>query len=161
MNAAADRALGEELRIERYAPSDIDELMAIELRSFTAPWSRESYEELAPLESIDIWVARAGDALAGYMLLQHVGEEMELHTLATRPELRRAGVARGLLTHMVAEARRLGSTRIFLQVRPSNAPARALYDSLGFRPIGLRRKYYKDNDEDALVLKLEVSPEKA
>ena len=50
MSAAADRARGEELRIDRYAPSDIDELMAIELRSFTAPWSRESYEELAPLE---------------------------------------------------------------------------------------------------------------
>ena len=161
MSAAADRARGEELSIDRYAPSDIDELMAIELRSFTAPWSRESYEELAPLESIDIWVARANGLLAGYMLLQHVGEEMELHTLATKPELRRSGVARALLTHMIAEARRLGSTRIFLQVRPSNAPARALYDAFGFRPIGLRRRYYKDNDEDAFVLKLEVPPESA
>ena len=152
----AEEANGRAVTIERYAPRDIDELMAIEVRSFSAPWSRESYEELWPLESVDIWVARLGGGLVGYMLLQHIGEEMELHTLATSPEMRRRGVARKLLGHMIDEAKRLGVLRIFLQVRPSNAPARALYASLGFLPVGLRRKYYKDDDEDALVLKLEI-----
>jgi len=156
VSSPAEEASGCAVTIERYAPKDIDELMAIEVRSFSAPWSRESYEELWPLESVDIWVARDGGKLAGYMLLQHIGEEMELHTLATAPEMRRRGVARRLLTHMMDEARRMGVLRIFLQVRPSNAPARALYASLGFLPVGLRRKYYKDDDEDALVLKLEI-----
>lgn len=154
--ASAEMATQRQLKVERYSPSDIDELMAIELRSFTAPWSKDSYEELAPLESIDIWVARAGAEMVGYMLLQHIGDEMELHTLAAKPEMRRRGVARTLLTHMIGEAKRLGIARIFLQVRPSNAPARSLYDAFGFRPVGLRRRYYKDNDEDALVLKLEI-----
>ena len=156
MTASAERADAKRLGIERYAPSDIEELMAIEVRSFTAPWSRSSYEDLAPLESIDIWVARSGSEMAGYMLLQHIGDEMELHTLAAKPEMRRCGVARALLNHMLAEADRLGVLRIYLQVRPSNAPARSLYDSFGFKPIGLRRNYYKDDNEDALVLKLEL-----
>lgn len=142
--------------IERYVPADLDALMEIENEAFSAPWTRQSYEDLAPLESVDIWVAREGEALVGYMLLQHIGEEMELHTLAVKADRRRCGIARDLLLHMIAEAGRLGITRIYLQVRPSNAPARALYTSLGFRVIGLRHQYYQDNAENALVMRLEL-----
>lgn len=144
------------LRIERYDPVDLDSIMSIELASFSAPWSRESYQELAPLESIDIWIIKDSDELIGYMLLQHVSNEMELHTLAIKPNRRRSGVARILLNYMIDEARRLNVSKIFLQVRPSNIPARSLYNSFGFKLIGIRRRYYQDNDEDALVMRLDV-----
>lgn len=156
MSRAFANADGPALCIEPYGPGDLDALMEIENRAFTAPWSRQSYEELWPLESVDIWVARRGKELVGYMLLQHIGEEMELHTLGVRPELLRQGIARGLMEHMISEARRLGIRRIFLQVRPSNAPARSLYDAFGFKAVGVRHGYYRDDNEDALVLRLEL-----
>lgn len=145
-----------ELLIVRYTPADLDALMEIENASFTAPWSRESYEELAPLESISIWVAKTGEKLAGYMLLQHVAGEMELHTIAVAEDLRRRGIGMRLMEHMLEESRRLGVNRIFLQVRPSNAAARRLYEKFGFRAVGIRRAYYRDNFEDALVMRLEM-----
>lgn len=157
MSTASAKERTPSLRIEPYAQADLDGLMEIENLSFTAPWSRQSYEELWPLESVDIWVARHGTELVGYMLFQHIGEEMELHTLGVRPERRRQGIARRLIEHMIAEARRLGVRRIFLQVRPSNEAARALYGVFGFKVIGLRHGYYRDNNEDALVLRLELA----
>lgn len=145
-----------QLQIERFLPSDLDALMEIENISFGAPWSRESYEELSQLESVEIWTAKRGEELVGYMLFQHVGEEMELHTIAVKPGLRRQGLGRILMEHMIAEARRAGVVRIFLQVRSSNGQAKALYETFGFRTVGIRRHYYRDDDEDALVMKWEV-----
>ena len=146
-----------DLCIVRYDPKDLEQIMEIENSSFAAPWTKQSYEELAPLDTISFWEAKIGDEVAGYMLFQHIGGEMELHTFAVAPNFRRVGIARKLLRHMISEARVLEVRRIFLQVRPSNAPARALYDSLGFKSIGVRRKYYRDDGEDALVMKLDLN----
>jgi len=135
----------------------MDELMEIENRSFTLPWSRSSYEELWPLDSIEVWIAKIGSEMVGYYLVQKVGDEAELHTFAVKPEHRRCGIGQMLLDHMMGRARKKGTLFIYLQVRPSNAPARALYDKLGFKPVGVRKRYYRDNDEDALVLRLKLS----
>ncbi|MBN1282821.1 MAG: ribosomal protein S18-alanine N-acetyltransferase [Proteobacteria bacterium] len=140
-----------------YEPGDLDDLMEIELASFTLPWSRRSYEELWPLDSIDIWIAKMGAETVGYYLIQRIGDEAELHTFAVKPDRRRQGIGSMLMEHMLAKARDMGTRFIYLQVRPSNAPARALYDRLGFRQVGVRRRYYRDNDEDAMVLRLEVT----
>jgi [ribosomal protein S18]-alanine N-acetyltransferase len=147
-----------EIRIEAFDPSDLDSLMEIENRSFTLPWSRGSYEELWPLATIDIRVARAGDELVGYYLVQMVGDEVELHTFAVKPEHRRRRIGERLLTHAIDAAKGRGAQHMFLQVRPSNAPARALYDKMGFIVVGKRRRYYRDNDEDALVMRLTIVP---
>lgn len=142
--------------IERFAPADIDEIMEIENVSFTSPWSRESYEELIPLETISFWVAKTAGKVAGYMLLQRMISEMELHTFAVSPDLRRRGIATKLLEHMRDEAKKAGVKFIFLQVRPTNKEARALYEKFGFKSIGMRRRYYRDNGEDAIVMKMEI-----
>lgn len=131
--------------------------MEIENASFTLPWARQSYEDLWPLPGISIWVGRLKHELVGYMLLQHVAEDLELHTFAVKPDCRRKGVGRRLLDHMLHEAQRLNVKRIFLQVRPSNTPARTLYESLGFTVVGRRPRYYRDNDEDAFVMRLLLS----
>ncbi|MFA4874568.1 MAG: ribosomal protein S18-alanine N-acetyltransferase [bacterium] len=156
MSASQTRENEASVSMQPFDPSDMDELMEIENSSFTLPWSRESYEELWPLESIKIWVARAGDELVGYYLTQIVGEEMELHTFAVKPEFRRRGIGRMLLNHMLDEARVRGTRRIYLQVRPSNDAARSLYNRLGFVAVGVRRGYYRDNSEDAIVMRLEL-----
>lgn len=145
-----------DLRILPYGPSDLDELMEIEFESFTAPWSRKSYEELAALENVDIWVARLGRELVGYMLIQYMDDDAELHTFAVKRGLRRRGIGRRLMDHMLSEADRRKVRRIYLQVRPSNDAAAALYDKLGFKIVGIRPAYYHDNKEDALVMRLDL-----
>jgi len=156
VTAGAVRAREERIDILRFEPGDMDELMEIENRSFSLPWSRSSYEDLWPLESIEIWIAKIGSEMLGYYLVQNVGDEAELHTFAVKPGHRRRGIGRMLLEHMMGKAREKGTRNIYLQVRPSNAPARALYDELGFKPVGIRRRYYRDNDEDAMVMRLEL-----
>jgi len=154
---SASRALEEiEIRIEAFRSEDLDAMMEIENRSFTVPWSRKSYEELCPQESIDAWVAWQGDELAGYYLVQTVGNEQELHTFAVKPELRGCGLGRKLMDHMLGEARRRGVCHIYLQVRPTNLEAKTLYKTLGFVGIGIRKNYYRDNFEDAIVMHLEM-----
>lgn len=145
-----------ELSIEPYDPSDLDSIMAIENVSFTAPWSRASYEELAPLDSVNIWVGKIKGELVCYMLCQRVGDEMELHTIAVAPSWRQKGIGRRFMAHMIAEARRVGVSKIYLLVRPSNNAAVSLYKEHGFKGIGVRRAYYRDNGEDALVMRLEL-----
>ena len=146
------------IRIAPLEAADLDELMEIENRSFSLPWSRASYEEFWPLPSISIWIAREGSAVVGYYLLQHVGDEMELHTFAVKPECRRRGIGTRLLKHMLEQVRHCGARHVFLQVRPSNAAACALYEKFGFVVVGKRRRYYRDNDEDAFVMRLDVTP---
>lgn len=154
---SASRALEEtELRIEAFRPEDLDAIMEIENCSFTVPWSRKSYEELWPLKSIDVWVAWRGSELVGYYLVQTVGMEQELHTFAVKPELRRRGIGRMLMDHMLDRARRRGIGHVYLQVRPSNLEAKALYKSFDFVGIGIRKNYYRDNFEDALVMHIDL-----
>lgn len=146
----------DDIKIEKYSPSDLDRIMEIEFASFSAPWSRQSYEELAPLDTIDIWVARESGRIVGYMLFQHIAEDMELHTIAVESRSQRKGIAALLIDYMVKKAHEYGTKKIFLQVRPSNDAARNLYLKKGFVPVGIRKGYYNDNGEDALVMRLSV-----
>lgn len=145
-----------EITIERYEPADLDRIMEIENTSFEAPWSRKSYEEVVPLDTISFWVAKSNGRVVGYMLLQKIESEMELHTFAVAPEERRKGIAIKLLERMRDEAKRSGVSSVFLQVRPSNKEARSLYGKFGFTPIGMRRRYYQNDGEDAIVMKMET-----
>jgi len=155
--ATAARRDSPELEIVPFEPDDLDEIMVIELASFSLPWSRKSYEELWPLGSIDIWVGRVVGEMVGYYLVQSIGEEMELHTFAVKPEFRRRGIGLALMEHMLANARDAGTRYILLQVRPSNDPARMLYGKLGFEDYAIRRNYYRDNGEDAFVMRLRLT----
>jgi len=101
-------------------------------------------------------VARIDGEMVGYYLIQTEGEEAELHTFAVKPERRRLGIGRALLDHMLSKVRARGVRNIHLQVRPTNEAAHNLYGQFGFRDVGVRRCYYKDNDEDAMVMRLEV-----
>lgn len=142
----------EPIVIVRYDPDDLDQMMAIEVRAFTAPWLRQTYEDLVTLDSIHIWVAKRGDEVVGYMLYQFWGDEVELHNITTKPEREREGIGTMLMEHMLTQAGQIGIRRIYLLVRPSNEAARALYGKYGFTVVGVRHKYYRDNSENALLM---------
>ena len=142
----------EPISIVRYQPDDLDQMMAIEVRTFTAPWTRQSYEDLSTLSSIHIWVAKRGDEVVGYMLYQVWDDELELHNVTVKPEEQKQGLGVMLMDHMFEQVTALGVKRIYLLVRPSNKSARALYAHYGFELVGRRHKYYRDNCEDALIL---------
>lgn len=145
------------LDIVRYEPSDLDAMMEIEDVSFAAPWTRKSYEEVIALDTVEVWVAKIAGEIVGYMLLQYVAEEMELHTFAVKPGHRQMGIGMRLLDYMLLRAEERCVGNIFLLVRPSNEVAKSLYEKLGFKNVGIRLGYYQDNGEDAILMRLRMS----
>jgi ribosomal-protein-alanine N-acetyltransferase len=141
---------------------DLDEVLDIERVSFQTPWSRGAFRyELTQNRVARSLVVRLGRQLAGYLCLWEIGHEIHITNLAVRPDLRRRGVARALLGHVMEGARRDGVELVFLEVRPTNLEALALYESFGFRVIGRRKGYYFDTGEDALVMEARLGAETA
>jgi ribosomal-protein-alanine N-acetyltransferase len=132
----------------------IDEVLAIEHASFTNPWSREMY--VAELNNRGVsffFLARtAAHGVVGFCSFWRVLDELHINNLAVLPERRREGVAAALLERVLAEGARLGAKRATLEVRRSNEVARHLYERFGFAVAGVRRNYYSQPVEDALVL---------
>jgi ribosomal-protein-alanine N-acetyltransferase len=107
------------------------------------------------------WVLRetlAGPPLA-FLLAWSVADELHLLELACHPEHRRRGLARSLLSALLAYAREQHKRLVLLEVRQSNLPALALYESSGFETTGVRRGYYSDTGEDALEMRITLNPE--
>ena len=134
---------------------DLDEVLRLEVRCHTHPWSAASF--LAELDNphsrIDLLFI--ADRLAGFLCSSLVCGEMTILDVATDPEFRRRGVAARLLSHGLEQARHVGLEKVFLEVRIHNAAAIALYRRFGFREISRRPGYYADG-EDALVMQLEA-----
>ncbi|MBT3181057.1 MAG: ribosomal protein S18-alanine N-acetyltransferase [Deltaproteobacteria bacterium] len=146
----------ERIVIDPFSPTDLDAIMEMEVASFPVPWTRRSYEDVISLDNVSTWVARIGDEIVGYMLTQYVADEMELHTFAVKSSMRRRGVGARLIQNMISDAGHLGLRNIYLLVRPNNIAARTLYEKTGFQLVGIRKHYYQDNGEDALVMRLEL-----
>jgi ribosomal-protein-alanine N-acetyltransferase len=104
-----------------------------------------------------LWVAREGSAgkegVAAFLVAWHVADELHVLNVATREDLRRRGIARALMEHVIAHARSARVKHVLLEVRRSNTPAIALYRQLGFFATGVRARYYQD-DEDAVEMML-------
>jgi ribosomal-protein-alanine N-acetyltransferase len=133
---------------------ELDTVMAVEHASFTNPWTLEMY--LADLKNTGVaflYVAREEHGrIVGFCSFWRIFEELHINNLAVQPEYRRIGVARALLTRVLEEGVRLGARRALLEVRRSNEAARQLYKQFGFSISGIRRSYYSNPVEDALVL---------
>lgn len=136
------------------SPADLDAVLGIEHASFTNPWTREMY--LAELDNRGVsycFVIRNGDGVViGFCSFWRVLDELHINNLAVAPAQRSRGAGTALLQHVLDEGRRLGARRATLEVRRSNEPARRLYERLGFTVAGVRRAYYTNPVEDALVL---------
>lgn len=144
-----------ELVIERATgPEDLEAVAALEAATFTNPWTLEMLQrELLQSEVARVYVARLPESrVAAFCACWLVYDELHINTIAVDPSLRRQGLATALMMHILEDASAHGALRTYLEVRRSNLPAQALYESLGFTVAGLRRNYYTNPDEDALVL---------
>ena len=131
----------------------VAQVAALEKQCFSDPWSENSVaSELS--NPLSAWlVAMDGDVLAGYVGSQSVMGESDMMNIAVHPDYRRQGIAQTLVEGLCELLRQRGSLGLMLEVRASNAPAIALYEKLGFRQVGLRRNYYRNPKEDALILR--------
>lgn len=151
-----------EYRLAPMTLDDLDDVLAIEKASFHTPWSRGAFRyELTQNRVARSLVVRAGGELLGYLCLWEIGHEIHITNLAVHPRHRRRGAARALLGTVLEDARRKHVELVFLEVRPTNAEALALYESLGFQVIGRRKGYYFDTGEDALVMEARLAAEQS
>ena len=134
-------------------PEDLDEVLAIERASFSMPWSRGAFlYEMQQNRVARCWVMREEGRVIGYLCLWEIADELHITNIAVHPAHRRQGVGRLLLQGVLEDARERRLRLVVLEVRPSNAEARKLYDAFAFRVVGRRRGYYYDTGEDALVM---------
>lgn len=137
-------------------PDDAPAIAEGERICFADPWSASGIREMLQDETVvGVLAERAGDSgrLAGYLLGRTIAGEGEILTLGVHPQCRRAGLGRALLEAGISRMVQAGAEAVFLEVRESNAAARALYESAGFRPAGVRLHYYRRPRENALVLR--------
>jgi len=147
------------IELQEFDQRHLDEVVRIE-STFAAPWSREMFlQELRQREELGYsLVALIDGRVVGYALNWFVADEVHIVNLAVHPHWRRRGIARYLLREVFDCARRRGMVIATLEVRYSNRPAIELYHSIGFREVALRKKYYADNGEDALVMLADLPP---
>ena len=139
-------------------PADLDEVMAIERTSFRHPWSSHFFLEELQVACARSIVAQINDKIVGYVLFWLLPKEIDIHNIAVHTGFRRQRVGQTLLHQVIEQARSRNSDRVTLEVRVSNIAAQKLYDSVGFVSQGLRKGYYSDDGEDAVVMVLKLAP---
>lgn len=141
-----------ELSIRPMRKSDLAEVLRLEGECFPHPWTRGMLEEELRRENGAFLVARHWRELVGYAGVIYIMEEGHVTNLAIRKTARRKGIAGRLLLHMIEDGAMRGIRFLTLEVRRSNLPAIRLYEKFGFTVIGERKRYYLDDDEDALIM---------
>ncbi len=144
------------LTIEAMRLEDLEAVQHIELASFSAPWPPNAYRsELETNRLASYLVARAGGRVVAYGGMWLMVDEAHITTFAVHPGWRRQGIGERLLIAFLDLAIDRHAREATLEVRLSNLAARRLYEKYGFRPVGLRPRYYSDDGEDALIMTTE------
>jgi ribosomal-protein-alanine N-acetyltransferase len=149
-----------DLAFDPMDPLDLAQVLAIERASFRRPWTLEGFRTELNREPAVCRVARRGIMVLGYVIFWLIPPEIHVLNVAVRPDLRGRGLGRRLVDHMLEWGRTHQVEDVFLEVRPSNEPARELYEKVGFVTTGIRRGYYAEDNEDALVMTLRLTPER-
>ncbi|MEK6687627.1 MAG: ribosomal protein S18-alanine N-acetyltransferase [Gemmatimonadota bacterium] len=144
-------------RIRQAGSADTDALLDLERACFSDPWSEPGMREVLGAPSTIALAADTGSVLSGYAVARSVAGAAEILTFGVLPRFHRRGIARELLSELLARLGSAGVTEVWLEVRISNWPARTLYESSGFRVAGMRRAYYRLPIEDAVVYRLVLS----
>ena len=142
--------------MERMTLADVPDVHRIERASFRVPWPDYAFrQEIQSNRLAHYLVVRAGGEAVAYGGLWMMVDEAHITTFAVLPYWRRHGIGGRLMIEMFRTARDLRARVMTLEVRLSNAAARGLYGKFGFRPVGIRPRYYSDNGEDALIMTTE------
>jgi [ribosomal protein S18]-alanine N-acetyltransferase len=152
LTSVCDSAPPDDYIIAPMQPTDLDEVLAIERAAFPSAWSRGSYERELRNSGSYYFTVRYETTLVGYAGMWVIIDEAHITTLAVHQDWRRRGIAAKLLTMLIAHAREQGASRLTLEVRVHNEPARALYRQFGFEEKGLLHGYYGDTGEDGIVM---------
>ncbi|BDU15489.1 ribosomal protein S18-alanine N-acetyltransferase [Lysobacter auxotrophicus] len=138
---------------------DLDAVHAVEIRAYEFPWTVGIFRDCLRAD-YPAWVMQHESRIIGYFLMSIAADEAHVLNICIDPGFQGQGLGRQLLRALVRVARGRGAERVFLEVRPSNAGAIALYHSEGFNEIGRRPRYYpaRDGREDALVMAIELLP---
>ena len=149
----------ERMTVRAMRLADLDEVMVIERRSFSAPWEESTFRGLMRRPSAALLVAETDDELTGYSVMWFAADEGELGDIAVVPERRGEGIGRRLLRESISVAASRGTRSLYLEVRESNDVARRLYEKVGFSVVGVRKQYYTEPVEDAIVMRLNLHTE--
>ena len=142
--------------IRKMTEADVPAVGELDRLSFTLPWPERSFQfEVTSNPASRCLVAEVEGRVVGAVVAWLLVDELHIATLATHPEFRRQGVAQALLTAVLRRGAQEGAVSSFLEVRAGNLAAQALYRKFGYEATGLRRRYYRDNDEDAILMTLE------
>lgn len=136
--------------------ADIDAVHVIEHASFTIPWTKAMLEDELYNCQACYRIIEIGGEVCGYLGMWKICDEGHITNIAVHPDHRRKGLAKLLLDDMISYSRQEGITALTLEVRVGNHAAIALYQHMGFRVEGRRKRYYSDNHEDALIMWLRL-----
>lgn len=143
------------LLIRKMTLEDIPAVIELEHLSFTLPWPERSFRfEITHNPVSRCWVAEVDEHIVGMVVGWLFVDEIHIATIATHPDFRRQGIGHKLLSHTLIHAIQEGARSSFLEVRESNLAAQEMYRKFGYEEAGRRKRYYRDNDEDAILMNL-------
>jgi len=144
-------------RIRKMDKSDLANVLAIERKIYNFPWSEGIFKDCFKIR-YSCWVCESLDTLMGYCILSTAPGEAHVMNLGVSPDEQGKGYGRKMMTHLIEVATKSKAETLFLEVRPSNPNAIALYESLGFNEVGIRKDYYKNGEirEDAIIFAYEI-----
>lgn len=151
--------MGSECIIRRMTLADVDGVAAVEAATFPTPWSREAFISEMKNVAARYLVAEQDGQIIGYAGAWIILDESHITNIAVRQAERGRGIGRALTAGLMQYLSNLGAAYATLEVRKSNEIAQNLYKSLGFIKLGVRKRYYEDNDEDALIMVCDHMPE--
>ena len=145
--------------LRRMTAADVDGVAAVEAATFPTPWSRDAFASERRHVAARYLVAENDGKIIGYAGAWIILDESHITNIAVLKEERGQGIGRALTAGLLQYLSNLGAAYATLEVRKSNEVAQNLYKSLGFIKLGVRKRYYEDNDEDALIMVCDHMPE--
>ena len=140
------------MQIRPMTKEDCGQVAAIEATSFSVPWSLKAFTETVEKENFRYFVAEEEGEIIGYCGFLFVLDEAEIPNVCVKSSARKRGVGKQMMSVLMEEAKKLGMAVLYLEVRESNTPARALYKSLGFEENGIRKNFYEHPVEHAVLM---------
>lgn len=137
--------------IEKFSEKNFEEIEKIEKEAFNEPWSKEVYMKLIEKDNVFVYGAKVEDKLVAFILLMDMIDVVEIIRLAVKKEYRRQGIGEEILREFISNS----DKDIFLEVRISNEKAIKLYEKIGFKLLNIRKNYYKDTNESALIFRFQ------
>ena len=132
------------IKIEKSVPADLPAIIEIEEWSFGNPWNKSQFEESLN----NFYTAKKDGNIVGFIGVQQIQDEAHVLHMAVHPEFRKHGIGKQMMEFALSYP----AKKWFLEVRSGNIPAQKLYEKYGFKVISRRKKYYQDNNEDALIM---------